>query len=160
MGCGHMVGVQSVGMGDAELKDLTRTIVILFIFLLTCYFVLSWLALGPCFIKTILHQDTFVLAVGEGYSMYPIINDGDYIIIDVTPEDLKVGDVIVYYHDGELIGHRIIGVLDGGFITKGDNNRYPDPWIVKKNQVIGEVEWVIKDELCKWIAKRWFTFAE
>ena len=137
-------------------RDLALCAISIVLIGLVSFMVLSWLALGPCFLPTLLHQDTYILAKGEGLSMYPFIKDDDYLIIDTTPEDLKVGDVIVYIHDGELIGHRIIKVTKDGFIVKGDNNPVPDPWVVKRNQIVGEVDWIIHETFYKWIAEIWF----
>jgi len=120
------------------------------------FLALSWLALGPCFLPALLNQDHYILAKGEGWSMYPTIKDDDYLVIDTTPEDLKVGDIIVYVHNGELIGHRIIKITKKGYIVKGDNNPAPDPWIVKRDEIIGEVDWIIHETLYKWIAELWF----
>jgi len=88
--------------------------------------------------------------------MYPTIKDGDYIIIDVTPEKIGIGDIIVYVHGNELICHRVIAITKIGYILKGDNNKIPDPWVVKDNQIIGKVVWIIDNDLYKEIAKIWF----
>ncbi len=65
---------------------------------------------------------------------------GDALIIK-SAEDASVGDVIVYVNPdlGYAIIHRIIGVNEeGGFVTKGDRNPSPDPWIVKLEWVKGK----------------------
>jgi len=129
---------------------ITPTLLI-FIFLF-----LSYCAFGPVFPSIITRSDTYILAIGDGLSMYPFIRDGDFIIIDVTPERIELGDVIVYVHGNEFICHRIIAITKEGYILKGDNNPIPDPWIVKREQILGEVEWIIRDPLYKEIAKMWF----
>jgi signal peptidase len=86
------------------------------------------------------------LAIVEGYSMRPTYDDGDILfIVGVRPSDLKVGDVIIYRkYDGTLVVHRIVEKIftDGKwfFRTKGDNNPYPDPYLVGEEQVVGRVE--------------------
>jgi len=137
-------------------RTVVTCIIVLTLIGLIGFLALSWLALGPCFIPALLGLDHFILAKGEGWSMYPTIMDDDYLIVDTTPEDLKVGDIIVYVHDGELIGHRIIKITKEGYIVKGDNNQAPDPWIVKREEIIGEVEHIIHNTLYKWIAELWF----
>lgn len=117
---------------------------------------LSYCALGPVFLVVLTRSDTFILAIGRGISMYPTISDGDYIVVDVTPEKIEIGDIIVYVHGDEFICHRIIAITKEGYILKGDNNRIPDPWIVKEEQIIGEVEWIINNHLYKEIARMWF----
>jgi signal peptidase len=86
------------------------------------------------------------LAIVEGYSMWPTYNDGDVLlVVGASPSDLKVGDVIIYRkYDGTLVVHRIVdkSFIDGkwAFRTQGDNNPYPDPYLVWENQVAGRVE--------------------
>ena len=58
-------------------------------------------------------------------------------------KDIKVGDIIVYDHDGSFIVHRVIKkveTLNGTYLfkTKGDNNNGPDSKLVESNQVIGK----------------------
>ncbi|MGD0328893.1 MAG: signal peptidase I [Nitrososphaeria archaeon] len=81
----------------------------------------------------------------EGISMHPTLQSGDLIIIVRTPFDnLKVGDIIVYYSHvyNFRIVHRIIEIenISGqeALITKGDNNLGPDPLYVTKADYIGK----------------------
>ncbi|WP_457555276.1 signal peptidase I [Candidatus Pyrohabitans sp.] len=69
-------------------------------------------------------------------SMEPTFSKGDLVVIKgIAPEEVKVGDIIVYYNPFKHIPvvHRVVAIeeIDGKryFITKGDNNRtnpYPD----------------------------------
>jgi len=76
-------------------------------------------------------------------SMEPTIPVGSIVVIKpANPETLKVGDIICFKVETErptTVTHRIIGITSQGFITKGDANEDPDTWIVKKQDVIGEV---------------------
>lgn len=134
------------------------------------FIALSGIALGPAFIPTITGQDTYVWSSGVGLSMYPTIKgesvvdnvtiESDYIIIDVTPEELEVDDVIVYWRGDGFIAHRITSISDEGIRTAGDNrltNPYVDRWIVHENQVIGEVVWVVKYDWEKPIIEFYLT---
>ena len=47
-------------------------------------------------------------------------------VVYVTDGDPNVGDIVVLSVDEQLVTHRIVGVEDGGFITKGDANEYSD----------------------------------
>ncbi|HDJ66598.1 MAG TPA: signal peptidase I [Nitrososphaeria archaeon] len=70
------------------------------------------------------------LVVKSG-SMYPVLKIGDVIMIsDIKPEDLRIGDVIVYYKPGtgQLIVHRIVKKTQSGVYTKGDANPGIDVW--------------------------------
>lgn len=81
----------------------------------------------------------------EGNSMHPTLENGDLIIIyKVDFESLKVGDIIVFNSPvyNVRIVHRIMDIkFIGGekvLITKGDNNRVPDPGYVREEDYIGK----------------------
>ncbi|MCR6623002.1 MAG: signal peptidase I [archaeon YNP-LCB-024-027] len=94
----------------------------------------------------ILNVPTPFLVVASG-SMEPTLNVGDVIIIrGVNPEDLKVGDIIVFnppqpYYNGVPWVHRIISIQKIGneiyFRTRGDANAYPDPFTLTKSNIVG-----------------------
>jgi len=70
-------------------------------------------------------------------SMAPEINPGDWIIVK-SSNDIELKDVITYNQDGEYITHRVIGVYNGTYVTKGDaNNSKDDP--IDQKQVVGKV---------------------
>ncbi len=84
-------------------------------------------------------------------SMEPHINPGDLVVVYPT-HHVKPGDVILYrldlggarYH----ITHRVVGIAhdESGrlyYVTKGDNRKYPDPWKVYPDQVVGKVVTVV-----------------
>jgi len=65
------------------------------------------------------------------------------VVVGVKPEDLKVGDVIVFQIEGQStpVVHRIVKIENGQIITKGDHNPTYDPWRPKK--IYGKVVTVI-----------------
>ncbi|HWG90887.1 MAG TPA: signal peptidase I [Candidatus Thermoplasmatota archaeon] len=86
-------------------------------------------------------------------SMVPFFHPGDVIFVEkVDPTTLQVGDVITF-HDKvgskTLYTHRIVERLtDGGrvrYITQGDANEDPDPFVVKPEMVegkyVGQIPW-------------------
>ncbi len=86
-------------------------------------------------IKTILSYTTgsdTPIAVVKGYSMFPLLREGDIVFAyKPAPSDIHVGDIIIYKSiDGKLIIHRVIKVVIEDnryyYITKGDNNPIPD----------------------------------
>ncbi|MEM3346409.1 MAG: signal peptidase I, partial [Desulfurococcaceae archaeon] len=88
------------------------------------------------------------LAVVKGESMFPLLREGDLVIIvRVKPEDIGVGDIIVFRTpNGRLVVHRVIDVVevDGRkyYVTMGDNNRVRDvyyPVGVPYDRVIGKL---------------------
>ena len=70
-------------------------------------------------------------------SMEPTIPTWSMCVINTRTayEDLKVGDVIVYYRasDGARIIHRIIEIYPEGMVTKGDANSVDDGLSVTKD---------------------------
>lgn len=82
-------------------------------------------------------------------SMIPVYDIGDILVVrEVPPEELKVGDDIVYRgekgsYKNKTITHRVISIYkkeDGnyGIVTKGVANRAQDPEI-NQTQVLGKV---------------------
>ncbi len=96
-------------------------------------------------ILSIVTGSSVPLAVVDGYSMCPTLREGDLVIsYNVSPEDIRVGDIIIYEsYKKELIIHRVVGVsvVNGKYyyVTKGDNNREPDPFKVPYEKVRGKV---------------------
>lgn len=79
-------------------------------------------------------------------SMSPAIKTGDLVISSsVQDEDVHVGDVIIFRHDGVLICHRVIetNLSQGLILTQGDANEGPDPFFVGYDDVVGEVGTVL-----------------
>ena len=82
-------------------------------------------------------------------SMADIFYRGDAVIVEYTePENIKIGDVLVFKYEGRVITHRVIGIETVNsilmFNTKGDANDSPDGFITSENEVIGKVDYVIK----------------
>ena len=73
-------------------------------------------------------------------SMEPELPVGSLCI--VTPcavEELEVGDVIAFQNGPMQVAHRIVSIQEESYQTKGDANRSPDPGVVRKEQVQGQV---------------------
>ena len=61
---------------------------------------------------------------------------------------LKKGDILYYSKDGKLVIHRIIEIKETEekkleIKTKGDNNNTEDNWIIKEEEIIGKVKFMI-----------------
>ena len=109
-------------------------------------------------VKVYFKTDNPIYVVTSG-SMSPNINVNDLIIIkgDKEFDSLEVGDVIIYFKPNtpheciseirNCIVHRINKVItnDGQkeLITKGDNNKFADQWIITESDYIGYVILVI-----------------
>ena len=70
-------------------------------------------------------------------SMEPEIPTGSLCFIDCQQKDPDIGDIICYKTEDLSITHRVVGVTDSGYITKGDSNDSADPGIVKQSQIFG-----------------------
>ena len=93
------------------------------------------LILLPIFITSIPTGPLHIMTV-SGNSMEPVITANDIVVIIPA-----VGDIITYRphfqsDEGASITHRVVGVVEEGYITKGDANELPDG-IVAPGDVIG-----------------------
>lgn len=83
---------------------------------------------------------SYMLVVGQ--SMEPTLAHGT-LIISVSQPAYDVGDVVAFVpppgHGGApMVIHRLVsGSAEGGYLTRGDNNRANDPWTVSPGQVVG-----------------------
>jgi signal peptidase I len=72
-----------------------------------------------------------------GNSMFPARRSGDLGIFKLEEaKNIKEGDVIIFREDPILIRHRVISIQKDPtlmFLTKGDNNPFPDGWVKEEN---------------------------
>jgi signal peptidase I len=83
----------------------------------------------------------------KGFSMTPIIKDGD--IITVSPSlsaGLRSGDIAAFTHPvtDRLVVHRIVGIRGGSFFVKGDNNEAFDG-LIPGSRVLGRITRIERD---------------
>jgi signal peptidase len=84
-------------------------------------------------------------------SMEPTIETGS-LIFYAPAESYAVGDVIVFWHDSELIAHRIVAEQDAdgdglpdSYLTKGDCPEMSiDDWHVNPENIEGRIVWTTK----------------
>ncbi|GBE17842.1 peptidase S24-like protein [archaeon BMS3Abin16] len=88
----------------------------------------------------ILTQSLFFVAVTSN-SMAPVFWESDLVLIQAISNNPKVGDIAVFQNPGvnfdDKVIHRIFAVRGDDVITKGDNNNYPDDWVVDRGSVLG-----------------------
>ncbi len=86
-------------------------------------------------------------AVASG-SMEPELKAGSLVITrPVEPQEVMVGDIIVFSPNGVTLGeyeviHRVIGIEEASplyFKTKGDANDNPDPFMVPARNLVGRI---------------------
>lgn len=78
------------------------------------------------------------LVVTSG-SMEPAFSAGDLIVIREA-DDYDLGDIVTFrLSGGELVTHRIVGSVEGSFITKGDANNTEDDDLLAPAQIVGKL---------------------
>ena len=122
-----------------SIKKLAKITILIFIVAIAIVFLVFYRPVS-------LWGDTLYEPVYTG-SMEPALPVGSVVVIKpVDTETLKIGDIICFRLSESAtttVTHRISNITDEGFITKGDANEDPDQWIVKKENVIGEVIFTI-----------------
>ena len=126
-----------------KIFDIFLDILIIFIFLITCYLVYFNLKSEKSNYVTVfgIHFD-----VCETNSMEPFINVGDLIISSKVSNNsnLEVGDVITYDNSNSYrsmtITHRIIRIDEDKYITQGDNKEVSiiEDSGVTKDKILGK----------------------
>lgn len=99
--------------------------------------VVIWIAFAPIKVGG---QASYVMV--NGISMEPKYHTGDLVIVRKQPV-YQVGDVIAY-RDAQMsayVIHRVIGIEQGQYVLKGDNNSWIDAYHPDQNEVAGK-QWV------------------
>ncbi|MGA8501466.1 MAG: hypothetical protein WB683_07955 [Candidatus Sulfotelmatobacter sp.] len=83
-----------------------------------------------------------------GWSMLPSVWPGDTLVVErVSPDQVRVGDVMLVGRDGRLCAHRVVSVDEGcrspRWITQGDSNLAPDQ-PVSRDELLGRVPCLIR----------------
>ena len=126
------------------LKVLINVIVDILILILVIVYVIAFYG----FVQTKINKKLYCNYFGYTYfqiltgSMEKEINVDDIVFVHITKE-AKEGDIISYESGNSVITHRVIEVLDDGYITKGDNNK-TDDGLIEKERVIGKVVHISK----------------
>ena len=81
-------------------------------------------------------------------SMRPTMDVGDIaIVVSADPSEIQVGDILQYWHEGEMTLHRVVEITgEGGsslFVTKGDDNPISDADPVLPAQIRGKIIFTI-----------------
>jgi signal peptidase I len=106
----------------------------------------------PELVTDLLRNGYKVSFSAPGHSMYPTILANETLVVEpVEPLDVHKGDIVLYRSNGNLIAHRVKGVVRDGktkeystllrslsFILRGDAARTPDEPVTSE-QVLGKV---------------------
>lgn len=73
-------------------------------------------------------------------SMEPTISINDVVIAKkVEKQNIKIGDVITFLQEGEVITHRVTKIDENGdYTTKGDNNNIEDTFKISYDNIEGK----------------------
>jgi signal peptidase I len=97
--------------------------------------------------------NTYPIAVVDGNSMYPTLQNGDLVFFTAPSGPIQNGSIIVLVQQRsgipafdsllqQVLIHRVIGVGhepngEAYYQTKGDNNQAPDPFVTDDSNVLG-----------------------
>ncbi len=77
------------------------------------------------------------------WSMYPAIRKGDLLEL-ASPEEIQVGDIVVFRHIGALVCHRIARVEPGNVVyTRGDYSK-GDGEQIRGTDILGKVIAIVR----------------
>jgi signal peptidase I len=99
--------------------------------------VVIWIAFAPVKIGG---QASYVMV--NGISMEPSYHTGDLVIVR-KEQTYQIGDIVTY-RDAEMgayVIHRIIGIEQGQFVIKGDNNSWVDAYHPTPDEIVGK-QWI------------------
>jgi signal peptidase I len=83
----------------------------------------------------------------SGWSMYPLIEDGDEVLIMHSHDAIRAGDTIAFKHGQRIIVHRVLRCYDvrgkTSYVNRGDNNLHIDSRVGDIG-ILGRVVAVVK----------------
>lgn len=122
-------------------RNIVGHIFTLLLILLLCFNLYNFVAVRFFGVKapSVLGISNAVVASG---SMSGTLEVNDMIIIQ-RKQNYSSGDVITFKSQDHLVTHRIFGITDEGFTTKGDANNAVDAELVSREATVGKVILVI-----------------
>lgn len=119
----------------------------LFLVAIFIIFVVVGIVTIPILLRHFLGIDQPIMTVVSN-SMWPKLSRGDIIfVVQAQEDDIEIGSVVVFRHEGGLAVHRVVEMTDWSITTKGDANVKEDEPIYYSN-VVGRVpsigSWLIK----------------
>lgn len=98
------------------------------------------------FFAYILSAQMFFFAIVTSSSMEPVFKKGDLVVMQNLLVKPAIGDIIIFPDPKTdavvsrplTITHRIVEVSGDDIKTQGDNNPYPDRWVVNRKNVLGK----------------------
>ncbi|HEY0160546.1 MAG TPA: S24/S26 family peptidase [Thermoanaerobaculia bacterium] len=90
----------------------------------------------------------------RGDSMHPVIREDDAVHVEPVRE-VEAGDVALTLAERGLTAHRVVSVLNGIVVTRGDNATSDDDPLPLE-RVLGKVTWVERGGRRRGVARRWW----
>jgi signal peptidase I len=139
------VTAQAFRKHPVSLRERPRTVTFGRLVRLICWTVfVAALAAWAIFLRPGFLGGRATYVIVAGHSMEPTLRTGD-LVVTLRQRTYRRGDVIAYHIGkgqpgaGLLIIHRIVGgSAAAGYMTKGDNRRYRDPWRPKPREIDGK----------------------
>ncbi len=76
-------------------------------------------------------------------SMEPLFSPGDMILIK-EQEEYELGDIITFRSSqNQTVTHKIVGKVEGKFITKGEANNVEDDELLPPENILGKLQVVL-----------------
>lgn len=115
----------------------TETLILVLLVIVTMPVICTMIPTGPVKFMTV-----------TGTSMEPTITASDIIVVDTTKMQPMVGDIVSYRHTFEenqkfIVTHRVVGVENEGYRTRGDAYTKADGYIVASEDVVGVMRFKI-----------------
>ena len=97
--------------------------------------------------ETLIEKDGVFAQLTKGISMMPLIRQNrDTIIVKKIENPPKENDVLLYKNKiGKYVLHRVIKVLENGYIIRGDNNFFNE-YDIKDDDIIGILDGFYRDD--------------
>ena len=86
-----------------------------------------------------LEQNGFFAGPPVGTSMLPLLREQEDVVVTRPCTSVRLLDVILYRRaDGQTVLHRVVGIRDGAYILRGDNQTVNE-YGVTDGQIIGKL---------------------
>lgn len=109
--------------------------------------------------EDVIREKGVLVYTNVGDSMYPLIKEGDLLVIRAMTEPLKKYDIPLYRRDsGQYVLHRIVKVRENDYLLCGDNRRLIESGITDRH-IIGVLKEIVRNgETIPVDGKRYFFY--
>ena len=76
-------------------------------------------------------------------SMEPKLPVGSLVVADTESTNVKIGEIVTFQKSGRTVTHRVTGLKEHGYQTKGDANQEADYDLLQQEQIVGTVVFCI-----------------